>query len=307
MPVAVPELLAQSERSYFAGALKDAIHLLASHIDHGSFERLPPRDQATLRLQLGKLLVTAVFMEGGGGAAARQHLDLVKQLGSPNQHASAIDLVGLSLYYEQLSAERSDFTSALREFEAAMQARQAWSDPRELSESELHLGLVAQQTGQHEAALERFKFAYELASGGDHKVEMSFAVRHIGFLRRTRGELGTAYECMAESLRLRQEIGMTIYLPFSHLSLADAASALDRFEEAAVHYERAGQLAREIGNKRAQLLTTLGLGRFHKTRERWTEARSRYLEARALALEIDHRVALAEAAEALGSLPDQPG
>jgi tetratricopeptide (TPR) repeat protein len=304
MPVLVDELLDKSERSYFAGALKDAIDLLDDCIDN-SFEHLPSSDQARLRLQLGKLLVTAVFMEGNDGAAARQHLDLVKQLGSLRQHATATDLVGLSLYYEQLATERPDYASALQEFEAALQARQAWSDTRELSESQFHLGLVAQVTGQQDAALERFSLAYDLARVGEHKAELSFAVRHIGFLRRAKGELESAYRCMAESLRLRQAIGMIIYLPFSHLSFADAASALGRFEEAATHYERAGQLARQIGNKRARLLTALGWGRFHTAREQWTGARSSFLEARALAVEIGHRAALAEASEALEALANR--
>ena len=307
MPVAVDELLAHSERSYFAGALRHAIDLVCGCIDQDSFERLPSSDQARLYLQLGKLLVTAVFMEGSDGATARRHLELVKHLGSPRQHASATALIGLSRYYEQLAAERPDFALALKEFEAALEARQGWSDSRELSESHFHLGLVAQFTGQADRAFERFRLSYDLASAGNHKVERSFAVRHIGFLRRAAGELEAAYECMAESLRLREEIEMTIYLPFSHLSMADAALALRRREEAAEHYERGHGLARRIGSKRARLLTALGLGRFHLAQERWADARSSFVEARALATEVGHRVALAEADEALQALADRSG
>jgi tetratricopeptide (TPR) repeat protein len=303
MPAKLREFLNLSEARYFAGALEEATRLLIAQIETKWFQRLPAQHQAALRLQLGKLLVAAIFIDGRDGEAARQQLEIARNIGEPKQRAAATDLIGLASYYEQLPLDSPDFTRARAEFGAALQARKAWADLRELSESHFHLGLVAQFSGEAEFAMEQFRQAYDMAAQGNHKVEQSFAVRHIGFLHRAQGQLHAAYDCMAESLRLREEAGMKIYLPFSLLALADAALALDRSEEAERHYRAAKQAAVEIGNKRAQLLAALGLGRLHRALEDWTEARSSFLSARALAEEMGHQVALREALEALTAIP----
>jgi tetratricopeptide (TPR) repeat protein len=304
MPDSTSALIELSERRYFAGALNEAITLLRSSIASATFGLLGIQEKTELRLQLGKLLVIAIFMEGLDPAAARQELGIAEGDGDARQRAAATDLIGLSHYYEQLARERPDFSTARRMFESALAAREAWSDGRELSESHLHLGLTDQFSGEAVAALDHFTRAYDLAKGGGHKVEQSFAVRHLGFLHRGRGALLPAYECMLESLRLREEIEMAIYLPFSHLSLAEAALALGRSTEARQHFELAKELAGRIGNKRASLLSQLALGRLHRSREEWAAARASFRSAQALAEEIGHRVALAEAVEGLKTIPD---
>ena len=126
MPAKLRDLLDLSEARYFAGALEDARLLLTVQIETEWFQRLPAQDQAALRLQLGKLLVAAIFMEGCDGEAARQQLEIAKSIGEPKQRAAATDLIGLACYYEQLPLDRPDFTQARAEFEAALQAREAW-------------------------------------------------------------------------------------------------------------------------------------------------------------------------------------
>ena len=108
---------------------------------------------------------------------------------------------------------------------------------------------------------------------------------------------------MAESLLLRQQIGMVIYLPFSHLSLAEVAFALERSEDAERNYLQAKTIAIEIGNKRGLLLAELGLGRLHRKLERWADARVSFGNAHKIAEEIGHRVALGEANDELKGLP----
>jgi tetratricopeptide (TPR) repeat protein len=297
-PDSVSALLDHSEALYFSGKLREAIALLERALGSASV-----KDFISVELQLGKLLVAAIFMEGANPQPARVHLQGALTGGDPRQRATATDLLGLSCYYEQLGRERPEYTLARRHFETALAARKVWGTLRELSESEFHLGIVDQFTGHSEEAMNRFRRAYALATEGDHRVEQSFAIRHIGFLQRARGDFMAAYESMAESLLLRQQIGMVIYLPFSHLSLAEVAFALERSEDAERNYLQAKTIAMEIGNKRGLLLAELGLGRLHRKLERWADARVSFGNAHKIAEEIGHRVALGEANDGLKGLP----
>jgi tetratricopeptide (TPR) repeat protein len=303
MQTYIGELLAHAERRYFAGHLNEAIALLRDRAQASDFPSLSDSDQVALRLKLGELLVAAMFMDGEGAATAREHLHLAYMQADTRQRALVADLIGLSHYYEQLAREQPVFTTAQAQFETALQAREAWADSRELSQSHLHLGMVAQLTGDGEAAMDRFRRSYELAKKGGHKVEQSFAIRHIGFLHRGRGDFQAAYDAMTESLRLREEVGLIIYLPFSHITLADAALAIGRRDESERNYAAAQEVASRIGNKRAQLLSHLGLGRLHRARENWTAARIHFTTALTLGRQIGHEVASREADDALRSLP----
>jgi tetratricopeptide (TPR) repeat protein len=300
------DLLARAQQRYFAGHLNEAVALLKQRIEAADFLSLPDRDQSELRLQLGRLLATAIFMDGANPVLAREQLDLARTKGDARQRAASADLMGLTRYYEQLARERADCAEAQVEFEAALRAREAWADSRELSESHFHLGMVAQLTGDGETAMDRFRRSYELAKQGGHKIEQSFAIRHIGFLRRGLGDVQGAYEAMAESLRLREEVGLIVYLPFSHLTLAEAALALERVEESERHFRLAHEIATRTGNKRAQLLSELGLGRLHRAEERWAAARTHFTNALGLAEQIGHQIAAGEARDALRSLPEGP-
>jgi hypothetical protein len=101
-PDSVSALLDHSEALYFSGKLREAIALLERALGSASV-----KDFISVELQLGKLLVATIFMEGASPQPARVHLQGALTGGDPRQRATATDLLGLSCYYEQLGRERS--------------------------------------------------------------------------------------------------------------------------------------------------------------------------------------------------------
>lgn len=119
--------------------------------------------------------------------------------------------------------------------------------------------------GDQNRARDYFAEADDLAAG--FPLEKSYALRHLAFVQRVDGDYTSAIDNLSESLKLREQIGYAVYVPFSHISLGDTYAMLDNAaEDAAAQYEQGLQTAQQIGNRRAIMLAHYGLGILHKDR-----------------------------------------
>jgi tetratricopeptide (TPR) repeat protein len=78
--------------------------------------------------------------------------------------------------------------------------------------------------GDQQAARPLLERSYALASQAGDKLTLSYAIRHLGFAEMAAGNSGAAREHLAESLRLRREIGFMPGVAAALLALAELAA-----------------------------------------------------------------------------------
>lgn len=87
----------------------------------------------------------------------------------------------------------------------------------------------------------------ELARAAGDRLTLSYAVRHLGFAEQAAGRLDAAREQLAESLRLRRELGFERGVSAALLALAENARARGDQETARALLAEAGESARRAG------------------------------------------------------------
>jgi tetratricopeptide (TPR) repeat protein len=292
-----------SENYYYAGRMDDALRLLNASVTACNQAETASLDYTALLLQHGKLLTQAIFLQGGALDDAVRVLEQAQaHADAPEQHAAALDLLGLAHYYAQAGAKPPNFQRALDYFEMALVQREALGIPLGLCETLFHLGLIHQYSSRPDQARAAYQRALALAREHDLKLELSYIVRHIGLMQQADGDLEGARRSLEESLRLREAIQFRIALPFSHLSLGDVCLQMGDLATANAHLETALSIAEALPNRRAKMLASLALGKLTAHQGDAARARLHYETARDLAIDLRHDVARGIAEENLAML-----
>ena len=98
-----------------------------------------------------------------------------------------------------------------------------------------------------QAARPLLERAAELAGAAGDRLTLSYAVRHLGFAEEAAGRLDAAREQLAESLRLRRELGFERGVSAALLALAENARARGDQDTARALLAEAGESARRAG------------------------------------------------------------
>lgn len=282
--------LAEARRLTFAGRTTAAIELLQA-VRHQSGASTSPALQARLALEEGSIRSLENFQGAGSFdetyAVLAEGEALAAATNDPQLLAAAKDALGMARYYQALAA-RGDFTPASDALAAALTAREAGGDNRALAESVFHVGLVYQNTGNWELARQYYERAVALAEAGEHALELSYAVRHLGMYYQTQaGDLEAARDCYQRSLELREQIGFRIFLPFSHLALGELLVELGELDAAERHFMSAYEIASDIASASQTIFALLLLGELHEQRGATELARDYYERALRAADEAD--------------------
>jgi tetratricopeptide (TPR) repeat protein len=277
-----------SETYYYAGRLDDGLRLLEGGAALLDGPDTPPRDQARLLLQHGKLLAAAYFQGNGAADAAIAPLSRAQQIadstGDDRLRGAVLDALGLAHYYRALNTGVGDADTALTHFQQALALLSATHDTRGICEALFHVGLAHQVlTKQIDQALEYFTRALQIAEQHDYKYEKSYLVRHLGFIAQSSGDLDLARRYLEESLALREAIGFKAYLPFSHLAVGDVCSEQHDLAAAETHYRHAYRLAEEMDVRAGVVFALISLGDLDLERQEREQARAYFTQAHALA------------------------
>jgi tetratricopeptide (TPR) repeat protein len=107
------------------------------------------------------------------------------------------------------------------------------------------VGIFHQVVREDEApAAAAFERAHELATRAGDKLTLSYVLRHLGIAEHMAGRLPAARERLAESVRLRREIGFMTGVAANLVGLAYIAVAEGRRDEAVAMLDEAGEIAR---------------------------------------------------------------
>jgi tetratricopeptide (TPR) repeat protein len=145
-------------------------------------------------------------------------------------------------------AERSEDPQELALFERATQLYRMLDDVRGEGEALFWVG-VFHQVVRHDndAAVPVLERSQELATRVGDRLTLSYALRHLGIAEHAAGRLNAARERLAESVRLRREIGFLAGVAANLVGLAYIAAAQGRRDEAVAMLDEAGTIAEANG------------------------------------------------------------
>jgi len=175
----------------------------------------------------------------GGLAAAERDLDAVE---------ADVALARGRLLHARYLDDRQENPDEVALFERAARLYRSLGDVRGEGEAMFWLGTFDQVVrGDNTAALPALQRSYELAAQAGDKLTLSYAVRHLGFAELAAGRLEAARIQLAESVRLRREIGFLPGVAAGLVALAALARLEGSRDEALAQLEEARAIAEASG------------------------------------------------------------
>lgn len=298
-----------AELYYYLAKLDEAVSVLKTCLQLTSVKEVHLRDQGKLTLQYGKVLVANYYLTNRDFDLALATSLEAKQLAETAHYekgiADALSLIGQAHYYKKLNSGAGDYEEALTYFQQALTLREKLHDTRGISEALFYSGLTYEQRSLADKARESYTEALQFADLYNHKLEKSYALRHLAGLAADRGDLDAALNYALTSLALREEIGFRVYLPHSHILVGDIYLAREDFENALINYQNAQGLAEEMGIKNALAHALFSIGNVQLVQGDKVQARENFQQAHTLAQELGMRYAIEEAAKKLDALQDK--
>jgi tetratricopeptide (TPR) repeat protein len=185
----------------------------------------------------GILYEQAVFRgDRDGLASAERDLDGVE---------ADLALARGRVLHARFLQDRAEDPRELALFERAAELYDALGDGRGAGEAVLWAGIFHQVVRADAAtAVPLLDRARELATAAGDRLTLSYALRHLGFAAHLAGRLDEARDQLAESTRLRRELGFRPGVAANLVGLAYVAAAQDRRDEALALADEAADVAR---------------------------------------------------------------
>jgi DNA-binding NtrC family response regulator/tetratricopeptide (TPR) repeat protein len=180
----------------------------------------------------------------------------------------------------------NEIRSAEESLEAALGLAIHHADERMKSRVLIMLGLVAQNKGLHEAALEYFDRAKDLCHAlADHYGEAAAAL-DAGILLYRRGRFSSAVRRIERAREIFASIGWSVGVSRCLLALGSVSTFRGEYARAVRCFRDAGRIAEQGGFAREQALAREYLGDVHLDRGRLETAEKRYGECLRIAEHI---------------------
>lgn len=182
-------------------------------------------------------------------AALKRALAHAEVTGDASLTGGVWDAWGFSLHIAYLGSDRSSEPEhELEYFERGLALRRQANHPREIAESQFHIGLVYGVIREdHAQALPYFEEAYRLAQAADDDVMASYAIRHIGFARYEAGNMEGARADLEVSLRLREVAHFEPGVAMALVALAAVMAEQGDKAGAKSNLERARNILESLG------------------------------------------------------------
>lgn len=302
------EKLAQSY--FMLGHLEKALQIFQMGGQVFHLPEVTQRDQARFLLHYGNMLAARTQFQNAPVEEALAMLEQAKQLATLVDDeqiiAGALDGLGFASYVAASNKRQGDPIAFRRYFQEALERRRTLKDELGVSQSLFHLGLTADVLGQRTEAHQYYIQALEIARLHSYAAETSEALRHLGFHEQEKKNFSQALQYFTESLLLRKQMGMSTYLPFSHVVIADIYLAQENLELADAQCQQALELARKMDITRALIFSLFFSGRVCQKKQQEMQARDYFEQAHQVAQSIGLDYAAQEAATALQGLSHSP-
>ncbi len=180
----------------------------------------------------------------------------------------------------------NEIKAAEESLEAALGLATHYSDGRMKSRVLIMLGLVAQNKGLHEAALEYYDRAKDLCRAASDRYGEAAAALDAGILLYRQGRFSSAANRIERAREIFASIGWSVGLCRSLLALGSVSAHRGEHARAVRCFRGAGRIAAQGGFARERALAREYLGDVHLERGRLETAERRYADALRIAVEI---------------------
>ena len=180
----------------------------------------------------------------------------------------------------------NEIRSAEESLEVALGLAIHHADTRMKSRVLIMLGLVAQNKGLHEAALEYFDRAKDLCHAGEDHYGEAAAALDAGILLYRGGRFSSAETRIERAREIFTSIGWSVGVSRTLLALGSVATYRGEFARAVRYFRDASRIAEQGGFARERALAREYLGDVHLERGRLETAEKRYHECLRIAEDI---------------------
>ncbi|MEW9534457.1 tetratricopeptide repeat protein [Microbispora sp. NPDC049125] len=169
----------------------------------------------------------------------------------------------------------------------------------------LQLGVIAQERGDHEQALEQYRRALAVFEELGIRDGVAAGYHQLGNVAYLRGDHDQALEWYRESLAVNKELGDRSRMAAGHHQLGVIAQERGDHEEALEQYRRSLALEEELGNKAGIATCYHQLGNVAVLRNDYDQAMRWYRRSLAIKEQLRDRPGLAAGYHQLGMLAQQ--
>jgi tetratricopeptide (TPR) repeat protein len=272
-PLASAVVMKESRHLVDAGKWDEAGKLLEEHLK----KTKDAVEVARLRAELAHYAADRNIYFQKNEDSVREAIAVARsavQESGDKQASATLDMAEGRFTYFRALDKVGDWLAPTEHFDQALKAFEELGDGIGLAEAMFYRGLVYQMQDQDKPARETFDKGLELTSRtGDERVR-SFIVRHIAYLQQKAGEVDLARTNFRESLRLRQQNQMHLFVPFALLVLAELELDQKNTAEAIKLTEEAIPLSKSGNSPRALYSGQLLLAKLYSEVGKTAEAKN---------------------------------
>lgn len=256
-------VLSSANEFYDKAELDKAINILQTAYDVADNRpKHNPEDFVKVAVMLGKTYNTKAFITNKDIGKAVSVLDkavsAADTLGNEKLLADALHTKGTALYTRIFLTGEGDYNEPLNMVGRALSIRSSIGDKEGEAESLIYYGILNERMGNKDNAFELYHRALAITEENEMPKLKAQAMRHIGFMLRAKGSKfnRSALDYFRRSLALREKEGVTVYLPFSYISVGELLFAENQPDSALTYYMKAEKLAEEMNADRILVLTS---------------------------------------------------
>ncbi len=289
----VKKLCSLSEAYYMDGQIDLAVDIMESNLKF--IEGTDINSLAVYSGQYAKVFYHKYSIQGKSMEQPiekiKNALSLAEKSGNGTQLADIEDLKGLALYSQAFS--NNDFNAPVPYLQKALAYRKEKGDNRGIAETIFHLAIIkdfkSNSTKQDkDEAMKLYREGYLIAKKGDFKVELSYFARHIAAQLISK-DLDSAYFYFNQSLNLRLECGLKLFIAPAQNALADVFREMNKLSEAADLYNAALENATKTKAYRFAVTSLSSLGELELKNKNEKRAFEYFNRALALSTETGYK------------------
>ncbi|NHJ38962.1 MAG: hypothetical protein FK731_02940 [Asgard group archaeon] len=175
---------------------------------------------------------------------------LAEKSNNKELQARALNTIGSCIYREGI--QRGIFDEALEYYEKALKISKEIDDKRGIADNLFSMGLFYENKRdgtekEREKSNQFYEEALIIAEKGKCMTEMALINRHLAFHELRIKDYEKALDYALKSLKIREEIGMKVFMPFQYLAIGDIYYEKKELEKARDYFQKAYLAAGKIG------------------------------------------------------------
>ncbi|EAZ82035.2 adenylate cyclase [Algoriphagus machipongonensis] len=165
-------------------------------------------------------------------------------------YESTGNLTGVSSSHSNLSLlyyDQHDYEEAFYHARKALEMDIALGTPENIQSSYNNLAIIFEHTGPLDSAIYYHKFSLDYAKRDENPYSIGLALSNLGNNYANKGDLKLAEETLLEALRIRDSLGLSRGLAYTHNRLANLYQKKNQLSKAKYHGEKSLENAEKAG------------------------------------------------------------